>query len=121
MEDISENIDNITSDVWNWIHDPTDYSDYLDTDFDEDEDDIVDFGEMDYPAGVPVELLEGAFIHYNDWCKDVSQHIEVMTNFLHCIETVGFETMWRDYWLAGVSPEDAARKGLVTEILLEHE
>ena len=65
-----------------------------------------------------VEVAEQA-VPYNEWEQKVSSCVELMTDFQHSIETVGFYHWWMDWWKEGRSPEEAARQGLIESMLLE--
>lgn len=52
-------------------------------------------------------------LRYNEWAAVANCEIELLTDFMETIETVGFYNQWEDWYKEGVSPRDAAILGLI--------
>jgi hypothetical protein len=92
---------------------------YFDDTDEAEEEQWYDFGEhLELSEEVP-EIISTELVPYNQWCHEVSKTIALLTGHGHCIETVGFESWWRDWWQDGKSPEEAAATGLREDVLLE--
>jgi len=88
-------------------------------DTDEDEIDEESAGEEPELTESVEEVVEKP--PFSLWSHQVANHLEEMTNFAETIETVGFFDWWEEFWREGLSPEEAAGRGLVQALLLEDE
>ena len=104
---MNDAVDDIMWDVDNFLY-QDEYEEY--DDWYDDQETIENFVS-------PVVVEEEVFVPLNEYLQQVDRQIELQTDFMESIDTIGQEVDWSEYWKQGIPPEQAATLGLTAHIL----